>query len=205
MPAGLACAAGDSLPMSLCQGYTITLTEQQQHAPPTPGDSSSQPGTHAADALCSTAASMLGAPYLARQGNHMVVGATKVYDFPLQQALVECSRRIPMHEAAAAAQQLIPPGSLSAVGGAVSAGPSCHADADDVYLGTELDRRREGKAADVRPASASAEQASEAESGVRERYRLVGAKSGVRAMPPRTQQGAMPLAGKLPGQGLDTR
>lgn len=68
------------------------------------GDSA-QPARDTGQPLAST----LGSTYMACQGpGELIVGATQQYDFSPESALEECGRTPAMHEAAAAARDMLP-------------------------------------------------------------------------------------------------
>jgi hypothetical protein len=178
-------AAG--LPLDNCQGYTLDV------APPRGGAAAAAPGAAAAaDAFGGAAASaaeaaayptaapsLLGSPYIASQGGALlVVGATKAHGWGGDACLAECGRAVDtgayqgvMAEAAAA---------LAAGSGRRGGGGG----GDDVAAAVwEL---LAGGGAAWPPLLG---------------WRLAGIRSGVRALPPRTAAGSIPLMGAWRGGG----
>lgn len=98
--------AGDIMPLSLVQGYTIALSEHESqpsrlppdlpgctvHASPQTGELEHPAPSHTAPAMSDgqslNSASVLGSPYMARQGAQLIIGATKDYGYSASQACV---------------------------------------------------------------------------------------------------------------------
>jgi glycine/D-amino acid oxidase-like deaminating enzyme len=175
------------LPLDNCQGYTLDL------APPaelTAGDdaASGQQAAAAAAAFGGVvqfpagAPSLLGTPYIASQaGQLLVVGATKSHGWSGPRALAECGRVIDaaayqrdMAEAAAALTAARLGGGSSGAGEGSSPG---HRD----EVSAAVHELLEGGAANWPPLL---------------QWRLQGVRTGVRALPPRTNAGTVPFMGR---------
>jgi hypothetical protein len=193
------------LPLSLCQGYTLDMVppsdpqQQQQQQSDSGQEAAASPSSSSLTAAAAAAAatgrsnnygadspSLLGSPYLASQGGQLlVVGATKQHDWTAQQALQELGR-------------VISPSILQ---------QQCNSNKVE-------EQQDAGEAEGKQPAAAAAAEAAEVAAAAAAAELLVGAaaawpavsgwqigsiRSGVRALPPRTQQGSVPLAGRWTG------
>jgi hypothetical protein len=137
----------------------------------------SQPSQYAADSP-----SLLGSPYLASQGGQvLVVGATKQHDWTAQQALRELGRVICPSILQQQRHKLEQQQLLSAGAGEDERQALAAAAAEAAEVAAAAAELLAGAAAAWPPISG---------------WKISGIRTGVRALPPRTQQGSVPLAGR---------
>jgi glycine/D-amino acid oxidase-like deaminating enzyme len=176
---------GAALPMDLSQGYSLDMVPPDEGGG---GDGNSSgngsDGVIGRADYPACAPSLLGTPYVASQGGRMlVVGATKAKGWSADRSLAECGREVDAGryaaEASAAAAALSAAASSSGGSNGKGGGGPHYGGADEVAAAVwEL---LAGGAASWPPLL---------------RWRLGGIRTGVRALPRRRREGAIPLMGR---------
>ncbi|KXZ42873.1 hypothetical protein GPECTOR_113g285 [Gonium pectorale] len=187
--------AAAALPLQLCQGLTLVMAPGPTAAPaaaPSPTAPPCAPDPAAASCVGGYPGgypagrpSLLGQPYLAAQGpGRLVVGATKRYGWSARQALEACMRS----EYAAERTRAAEAAEVDATG--PGAAPAAAAVAD-----VAVDAMADAAATEALRAAACGVWAPL--SG----WEVARVREGVRALPPRTSAGSLPLLGRVaPGR-----
>lgn len=199
------------LPLSLCQGYTLDMMppEDTQHMADSGDNSRGSLAVHdtspvgaaasgpaevastaaAAAAYGASSPSILGSPYLASQGGQaLVVGATKSYGWTAQQAFEELGRKVNPH---LLHQQQQP----EAVHGDYHLTGSVLLLQQQQWQQLQQQQQPSQEAAEVSAAAAELLTGAAAVWPAILNWRVGGIRTGVRAIPPRTQQGTVPILG----------
>jgi hypothetical protein len=194
-PATAAAAASGSTCTANAVAPPVASTMQQQGG----GGGGAAPAAATAAYYPPTAPSVLGTPYMASQGGAMLaVGATKQYDLTPQQAFAELGRNIPLPAGVDTARhqalqtQQLNSAVQAADGEARAAGfPDTGTHCTDV-------RGQQGTAAAAEVGAAVEELVAGAAAtwpGIKS-WTVAGIRSGVRALPPKSATGAVPMAGR---------
>jgi hypothetical protein len=198
-------AAG--LPLDNCQGYTLDLVPGDTTGDATPGGPPPVP-------FPTVAPSLLGSPYIASQGGGLlVVGATKAHGWSAEASLAECGRSVDagayqgaMAAAAAALEAAVRGGGASAPAAAAEEegrGPAAAAAAAAAATAVGAEGASGGSPGrnDVEEAVWQLLSGGAASWPPLLGWQLAGIRTGVRALPPRTPAGSIPLMGLWRGAG----